>query len=117
MLANSSAVPMRPKRRALGEVLREDLEIHVRRLFGVPLDPLIAHDQADQHGIDQDVGPPPSPAITLVAHAGRPRYRGGGRGRRRRLGIGIEHVDDAAPFARLHSGPDQPGGSGSRQTV
>jgi hypothetical protein len=45
-LANSSAVPMRPSG-ALGEVLGELVEIHVRRLRGMALVPLIAHDQAD----------------------------------------------------------------------
>ena len=51
-LANSSAVPMR---HAPGELVREGVEIRLRRLCSVTLDPLIADDQPDQHRIDQDV--------------------------------------------------------------
>ena len=50
----------------------------------------------------------------LVGHHLRQRHAGGARhrGRRgiagRRLRIGVEHVDDAAPFALFHPSPDQP---------
>ena len=52
---------------------------------------------------------PPSFAIALVSAMPAARdTEVGRRCGRRRLGADVQHVDDAAPFARLHARPDQP---------
>jgi hypothetical protein len=70
---------------------------------------LVALDQADQHGVDQDI----VRRALAGQHLGE-REPGGtrDRGRRaaaaRRLGADVEHVDDAAPAPLLHLRPGEP---------
>ena len=69
----------------------------------MPAHPLVAFDNADQHGIHQHImGGEFARHRFGQSHAGGTR-NGSGRGPRQgRLGADIQHIDDAAPFAVPH---------------
>ena len=101
---------------AVGSICAFDFYLYADALLFNRLDPdlfaarpLVALDQADQHGVDQNVVRRALPGQHFrQREAGGARDRGRGAGRARRLGADVEHVDDTAPAPLLHLRPDEP---------